>query len=128
MKGPNTTSPRGVAARLEALEASHRKGMEEMKRLVNSVVKSAGVPTATAPVVTVTPVPTFAAAVSAGGGGAGAGTAGGRARQAGQLQPFLNRGGQQGAGQAGPVLQARQDRSSSAGRWQRVDQEGGWQE
>ena len=135
---------RGVAARLEALEASHRQGMDlsmsvasvrgrvricqgmdEMKRLVNSVVKSAGVPAATAPVVTVTPVPTFAAAVSAGGGVAGAGTAGGRARQAGQLQPFLNRGRQQGAGKAGQVQQARQDRSSSAGKRQRVDQKGG---
>ena len=76
-----------------------------------------------------TPVPSFAAAaVAEGSGVAGAGTAGGRARQAGQLQPFLNRGRQQGAGQAGPVLQARQDRSSSAGKRQRVDQEGGWQE
>ena len=60
---------RGVAARLEALEHSHRQGMERMERLVASMVRGATVP-ATVPQVIVTPTdpPTFAAAAEGGGG------------------------------------------------------------
>ena len=133
---------RGVAARLEALEKSHHKGLEKMERLMASVARGAKGP-ATTPQIIVTPPPpsTFAAAAAGVPGGAGAGGAErtrrpepGQARavqgEASRLQSsFFNRGRQDGRHQ--PVVQGqqlRQDRSSSAGKRQRTDEEGGWLE
>jgi hypothetical protein len=141
---------RGVAARLEALELSHRQGLEKMERLMAGVVRGALVPAA-APQVIVTPPaqPTFSAAAAAGGGGAGAGpqAAGGapRARRpgpgvaqgqgqgpqggaAGPQPPFFNRGRREGGLPAEQGQQPRQDRSCSAEKRRRVDEQGSWQE
>ena len=136
----NVGDKRGVAARLEALEQSYRKGLEKMERLMATAVKGAKQPAA-APQVIVTPPlqPSFATVAAVGGDGAGVGgTPRGRRQGQGQgraaqgeatrLQPtFLNRGRQDGGEQAGHGQQQRQDRSSSAGKRQRTDEEGGWQ-
>jgi hypothetical protein len=121
---------RGVAARLEALERSHQKGLEKMERMMASVARGTKVP-ATAPQLIVTPptTPTFAAAAT--GGRARVRRPGqdqGREGQDEQQLTFLNRSRQEGSQQAGLKQQPRKDHSSSAGKRQRMDEEGGWQE
>jgi hypothetical protein len=128
---------RGVAARLEALEISHKKGLEKMERLMVSVVRGTKVPD-TALHVIVTPPTQQAAAVRGGDAGAdGAqrnrrpGPGQGRAAQgeANKLQQtFHNRWRQEGSQKVMQGQQLRQDRSSSAGKRQRTDEEGRWQE
>ena len=128
---------RGVAARLEALEKSHQKGLEKMERLMANMARGNKGP-ATAPQVIVTPPPQPTFAVAAGGGARAGVTQRARRPEPGQaiaaqedtgLQPtFFNRGRKDGRQQAGQSQQLRQERSSSAGKRQRTDDEGGWQE
>ena len=124
---------RGVAARLKALEHSHRQGLVKMERLIASAVRGATVPAAAPQVIVTPPAPTsFSAAAAVGGGGAGAGGVprarrpgpGGaqgqgqaaQGRAAGPPPPFFNRGRPEGGLPAGQGRQLRQDRSSSAGK------------
>ena len=123
----------GVAARLEMLEQSHRGGMEELERMMASMMRGATVP-ATEPQVIVTPpdLQSFSAVVAGGGVGGdlrarGAGPSA-VPRVPGHQPPFLNRGMQEGGLQAGQGRQQRQDRSSSASNRQRTDEEGAWQD
>ena len=116
---------RGVAARLEALETSTRQGMDEMKRLVASVVRGSAGPVTSPPVIQVTAAPTLAAEQT---GGPGARTARGQAVQSEASRTpttFLSRDRQEDSIGAGG---RRQDRSSSAGKRQRTNEEGLWQE
>jgi hypothetical protein len=137
---------RGVAARLEALERSHRQGLEKMERMIASVKKGATMSAISPQVIVTSPTPSsFAAAAAVGGGMAGvqdvtrerqpgqgrAGKGQGQAvqrRAPGTPLSFFSRGRQEGGLQAGQGSQPRQDRSSSAGKRQRTDEEGGWQE
>ena len=59
---------RGMAARLEALEYSHRQGMEEVKRMVAAMTRGAAVPITTPimPVIKVKAPPTFASVTAEG--------------------------------------------------------------
>ena len=76
----------------EALEHSHRQGLEKMERLMVSMARGATAPAAPQVIVTPPAPPSFSAAAAAGGGGAGDGGAP-RARRPGP-------GGAQGQGQA----------------------------
>merc|ERR1719319_328205 len=102
MGAVSMSDERGVAARLEALELSQRKGMEEMKRMVAAVTRGASVPNTTptpTPVIEVTAPPTFAAVTAEGMERAGEGR--GRDPQAQGYDAagrFFNRGRQDGGG------------------------------
>merc|ERR1719319_2072402 len=93
----SVSDERGVAARLEALELSHRKGMEEVKRMVAAVTVTRGalVPTTPPmPVIEVTAAPTFAAVAAEGPVRAGEGR--GRNTQGyDSAGRFFNRGRQE---------------------------------
>ena len=124
---------RGVAARLEALEHSHRQGMEEVKRMVAAVARGAAVPTPSStptPVIEVTAPtsPSFAAVASGGGVGGVRGRAAQVKGQPGQdgTPSFYNRERQEGAGKGRQQL--RQDRSTSASKRQRLDDDQGFEE
>ena len=137
----SVSDERGVAARLEALELSHRQGMEEVKRMVAAVARGTVVPTTPAtapaplaaalPVIEVTAPATFAAVAAEGLAGAQAaqgrraqGRAGAQGQEA-RAQGFFNRGRQEGGLQVHQGKE-RHERSSSAGKRQRLDD--GWQE
>jgi hypothetical protein len=125
---------RGVSARLEELEASHRRGMVEMKRgmdemkqLVTNMGRSAMVPSAALPAIEVTRAPSFAEAAGT-GVGAGRAPAGANQGPAGE-QPFFNRGRPDVRLQV--VEQGRrqgQGRSTSAEKRRRITEQGGYQE
>ena len=83
---------RGVAARLEALEHSHRQGLEKMERLMVSMARGATAPAAPQVIVTPPAPPSFSAAAAAGGGGAGDGGAP-RAGPPGRCRPSSPLGG-----------------------------------
>ncbi len=137
---------RGVSARLEALEQSHRLGLEKMDRMMASVMRGAyQQPTSTTasheqcsgapgPQVIVTPPPpaSFSAVAARRTRNPGPGMTQGQSQAtqggAGPQQPFFDRGRKENGLQAGQGRQPRQDRSSSAGKRQRMDEEGGWQE
>ena len=132
----SVSDERGVAARLEALELSHRQGMEEVKRMVAAVARGASVPTST-PVIEVT-APTFATVAAEGVGGALTNQgwpAQGQVRAQGQDTggpSFFNRGRQEGGLRVEQVQgRARQERSSSAEKRKRTGEVGElqqWQE
>ena len=122
---------RGVAARLEALELSHRQGMEEVKRMVAAVARGAAMPTTThaMPVIEVSaPASPSFASVTRGGGAEGARGRAVQVQGQGQGQvgalSFFNRERQEGGRQVGQGRQPlRQDRSSSASKRQRLDED-----
>ena len=131
----SVSDERGVAARLEALELSHRREMEEVKRMVAAVaaVARGGVAPTPTPTVPVVPVPvvevtapaTFAAVAAEGRGGAQVNRgrpAQGQGQGAG-AQDFFNRGRQEG-GLRVDQGRVRQDRSSSDGKRRRTGEAG----